>query len=95
MPSITRSPSSSSHPPATHPSSADRRPRLRRLASLVLTGLLLAQAIPVLAVPAAAAAVTAQPGAGTLSAPQPVLNAAGPNLVQNPSFETPAIANLR
>ena len=94
MPSTTRSLSSSHLPPVTRGSSADRRPRLRRLASLALTGLLLAQAIPVLAVPAAAAAVTAQPGAGTPSAPQPVLNAAGPNLVQNPSFETPAIADL-
>jgi hypothetical protein len=94
VPLIARSPSSSSHPIANPPSSTGRRPRLRRLASLALTGLLLAQAIPVLAVPAAAAAVTAQPGTGTPSAPQPVFNAAGPNLVQNPSFETPAIANL-
>ena len=38
-----------------------------------------------------AAAATAQPGTSTPSAPQPVLNSEGPNLIQNPSFETPAL----
>ncbi len=48
MPSVSQNPSGSTHHRLTHRTSREGRVRLRRLGSLLLTGLLLAQAVPVL-----------------------------------------------